>query len=56
MSDTSVLSVLPLDYSAAPDWEVYFKPLLTVALETADSHCVLALMPTGAEQWVFLWG
>lgn len=54
MSDNSALSVLSLDYSAAPDWAIYFKPLLAVALETADSHCVLALMPTGVEQQVVL--
>lgn len=54
MSDTSALSVLSLDYSAAPDG-VYFKPLLAVALETADSRCVLALQPAGMEQQVVLW-
>lgn len=55
MSDTSALSVLSLDYSAAPDSAVYFKPLLAVALEMADSRCALALMPTGAKQQVVLW-
>lgn len=54
MTDTSALSVLSLDYSAAPDWVLYFKPLLAVALETAGSYCVLALLPAGGEQRVVL--
>ena len=54
MSDTSALSVLSLDYSAALDRAVYFKPQLAVALGTADSCCLLALLPARAEQQVVL--